>query len=111
MTKHLKSPPPPDSGPEDINLIQCGDDGWRPWSIVCNHLIDGTSRKWVPIESNNPYVEYDWVCPECDKFMDSEEYRKDTTAIVDRVQCVCVLCTQRLRAQFDPDYANELQKN
>lgn len=104
MTHPIKQPPAPSHGPEGIDLIECGDDGWRPWSLVCKHLCDGESRDWRPIESNNPYVEYDWCCPECLKLLKKKNAGDDGIDMVPLLNAVCVLCVERLRDEFDPNY-------
>ena len=42
----------------NINLIQCGNHNWVPWSIVCVHLING-EPEWIALDSTNPEVDFD----------------------------------------------------
>lgn len=109
--KILKQPPPPNHGPQGENLIQCGDDGWRPWSIVCRHLGSGDSREWVPIESTNPYVQYDWLCPECVAEKETLERHGTVKRMLSKLTAACVLCVERLRKKFDPNYEGDIARN
>ena len=46
-------------------LIECGDHSYAPMVIICRHLYDGESHSWCPIDSGEPEVDHDWLCPEC----------------------------------------------
>lgn len=111
MTHPVKQPPPPSHGPEGMNLIECGDDGWRPWSMVCKHLCDGESTVWKPIESTNPYVEYDWCCPECEELLDKKNAGDNSIDMIPLLEAVCVICVCRLRKDLDPNYHHQMSKN
>jgi len=78
------------------NLIECGDHQWSPWSIVCVHLMEQTSKDWVPIDSNFPEVDHDWVCPECEKKMMEPE--------IDDLRCICIHCVRILRREHDTNF-------
>jgi hypothetical protein len=83
---------------DNINLIQCGDDGWAPWSVVCIHLLNGSSREWVPLDSTNPEVDHDWLCPECVKKHDAGDHN------LNEMRAVCIHCVRKVRAKLDPNY-------
>ena len=87
---------------ENHNLIRCAGDGWAPWSIVCVHLATGESKEWIPIESNNPEVDHDWVCPECDTTL-----QESGSVDVDKLKAICIHCVRRLRETNDPKYKDE----
>jgi len=80
------------------HLIQCGEGGLAPWSVVCRHLLNGTARKWVPVPAEpGRETEHDWLCPACYR----RHYLGGST--VDEVVCdlaaVCVHCVNELRAE------------
>lgn len=83
----------------NIELIQCGDHKWAPWSIVCTHLCTGQSREWVPVESSFKEVDYDWVCPECDAIMQA-----GGEPPLEVLHVVCIHCVRALRARLDPKF-------
>lgn len=77
------------------NLIQCGDHSYAPYSIVCVHLIAGTTE-WCPIPSDHPEVDHDWLCPKClEQFSDIG---------IDDIRAVCIHCVRDLqkKAGVDP---------
>lgn len=78
------------------NLIQCSDHKWAPWSIVCIHLVNG-STDWNPVPNNDsPEVDYDWLCNECrSKLPDLE---------ADGLKAICIHCVRllQIRAGVDP---------
>jgi hypothetical protein len=79
------------SGRNDMPLIQCGDHGYAPAVIVCRHLFDGQSRSWCPVDSGDPEVDHDWLCPECLEqypLLDVEDLRSD-----------CMHCARRLKSR------------
>lgn len=84
----------------NINLIQCGDHQLAPWSIVCEHLMNGASREWMSMPSNNPEVDYDWVCPDC---IPTEENPPN----IDNLRAICIHCVRHLRSKFDPNFKSE----
>ncbi len=80
------------SNENNINLIQCADDGWAPWSIVCIHLIEGTSKEWVHIklrEDDLREVDGDWVCPDC--------YENIENPNIDDLRPICMHCVRKLK--------------
>jgi hypothetical protein len=80
-------------------LIQCSNDGWAPWAIVCTHLMDGESREWVPIdlsEDDKREIDSDWLCPECAEKLHEEN--------IDNLRPVCIHCLRKIRKQYDPQY-------
>ena len=93
---------------KNINLIQCGDHNWAPWSIVCIHLVNKESTEWIPIESNNPEVDYDWICPACDEFQ--QQYITEETStdeVIKDLRPACIHCVRQLRKESDPNYKEE----
>lgn len=84
------------------NLIQCGDHMWAPWSLVCSHLLDGSSRVWLPLDNPLPEVDYDWMCPECLSRHD-EEASADDYDITD-LRAICIHCVREVRKRFDPRF-------
>lgn len=81
---------------ENHDLIECGDHQFAPWSIVCKHLADGECPDWLAIDSTNPEVDYDWVCPTCiETFPDPK---------VEDLRAVCIHCVRKLRKAYDPLY-------
>jgi hypothetical protein len=91
---------------DNINLVQCGDHSWAPWSIVCTHLMEGTSRDWRPVESDNPEVDYDWFCPPCRTKLEEAQAANERPDIAD-MQCICMHCVRFLRNKFDPNFKKE----
>lgn len=74
------------------DLIRCGDHKLAPWSIVCIHLINGTSQEWTPVQQPNDSGEFDWVCPDCDAKMD-----EGIVSMVPLLRPVCIHCVRKLR--------------
>ncbi len=89
------------------DLIQCGDHKWAPWSIVCTHLVDGTSKDAVALHSSNPEVDYDWLCREC------YDVRSDFDKLMaeDKLKAVCMHCTRIVINQCDQDLPDEDEDN
>lgn len=86
---------------EDIRYIKCHHGEKMPWSIVCVHLMEGTSKEWTPIPSGfAPEVEHDWVCPKCEENMDKPN--------LDDLKPICICCVEHLRAKFDENYEKEI---
>ena len=85
---------------ENCNLIQCGKDGWSPWSIVCVHLVTGESREWVPIPSDNPEVDYDWACPTCESDLNEQGDNID----LNNLRAICIHCVRDLRKKYDLNF-------
>lgn len=83
----------------NINLIQCADHKWSPWSIVCVHLVHGQSREWIGLPSNFPEVDCDWVCPECEAEIEKPDLKK--------LMAICIHCVRKLRKKFDPNYTED----
>ena len=94
---------------DPINLIQCGDHLWAPYSIVCIHLLTGKSREWelIPIaEDDGREIDGDWLCPDCMNLLDeiSDTGRQYTDHEMDNLRPVCIHCCRKLRKKFDPKY-------
>lgn len=70
-------------------LIQCGDHSYAPGVIVCRHLFDGESNTWCPVDSGEPEVDYDWLCPKC--------FEQFPFVDVDDLLSVCMHCTRSLK--------------
>lgn len=78
-------------------LIQCGGHGWAPWSIVCVHLVEGTSREWVAVPSDFDEVDYDWFCPACDP----------ENPDIEQLKAICIHCVRKLRGMYDQNYKDD----
>jgi len=87
----------------NINLIECSDHKLAPWSVVCIHLIIGKSKEWVPIESENPEVDFDWTCPDC-----VPDTRSETMSI-ENFRPVCIHCVRFLRNKFDLNFEKDTE--
>lgn len=72
-----------------------------PWSIVCVHLANGTSREWIPLESSSPETNFDWVCPDCIPDPQAE------TVNLKNLMPVCIHCVRHLREKFDPNFEED----
>lgn len=79
---------------ENIDLIQCGDHSYAPWHVICVHLMEGQSREWLTLNSNNPELDYDYLCPDC---MELHEQGKDD---LDKLRCACMHCVRDIRKQM-----------
>lgn len=91
---------------EPWHLIDCGNHnsyGKSPWSVVCVHLIEGTSREWIPIESIIPEVDFDWICPKCLELCDDEDGLNPGNNL-ENLRPVCIHCVRTMRKEFDPNY-------
>lgn len=77
-------------------LIECGDHSYAPWSIVCVHLIDGTSREWKLIEvDDGREVDGDWVCPDChEKHMAGNDD-------INFLRPICMHCVRTIRKKWN----------
>ncbi len=74
-------------------LIQCGDHKFAPWSVVCIHLIEGTSKEWTPVQvEGGTEVENDWMCPDCVSKMEAGD-----TDMVPLLRPICIHCVRKLR--------------
>ena len=78
--------------PEVPTLIQCEDDGWAPWSVVCNHLLDSET----PIEflysvgpTHHPEGLRDAACLKC-----WEHYQE--TGDYSEMRPVCMHCARKI---------------
>ena len=69
-------------------LIKCGDHRYAPAVIVCRHLCDGTSTVWCPVDSDDPEIDHDWLCPEC--------FERFAVLDVEDLVAVCMHCARRL---------------
>jgi len=88
---------------DNPNLIECGDHSFAPWSIVCTHLMYGQSRTWQSLDSDNPEVDHDWLCPECmEQFI--AEADNDQEHDLTNLRPVCIHCVRYLRRKFDRTY-------
>ena len=79
------------------HLIQCADHKWAPWSLVCVHLVKG-STDWNAVPNDDsPEVDFDWFCSECRcKLPDVD---------VDDMRAICIHCVRELqvKAGIDPE--------
>lgn len=84
----------------DTRYIICGDHKKRRWSIVCVHLVTGTSRMWNSVEGSEGDGVMDWLCPECLREFDRIVRARDLT----NLRPICVECVKKLRTNYDPGY-------
>jgi hypothetical protein len=84
--------------PKNTNLIKCKH-GWRPWSIVCLHLMYGISRDWNPLPQEDRSGN-DWLCFDC--LANWEKIVKEHN--LDDIRPVCVDCVKQIRRKFDFNY-------
>lgn len=82
------------------NLIECGDHKWAPFSVLCVHLISGDSNEWVPIDSQSPEVDFDWLCPACADTIENPN--------LEDLKVVCIHCVRKLRIENDPNFKEEI---
>jgi hypothetical protein len=48
-------------------LIQCGDQSFAPWAVVCIHICNGTATDVVAIpQPEGSELEADWLCSDCE---------------------------------------------
>jgi hypothetical protein len=81
--------------------------GKRRWSIVCMHLLDGSSMEWIPIPQLNSRRKLnDWVCPECDRQFEKMMQAGD----ISKLRPICVDCVETIRRVFDKNYKPINQK-
>jgi hypothetical protein len=85
--------------PQNTKLIKCKH-GWRPWSIVCVHLLDANSMEWIPLPQDQGSKYNDWLCPEC--YRNWEKIVKDHN--LEDIRPICVDCVETIRRVFDPKY-------
>lgn len=85
------------------DLIKCSDHKLAPWSIVCTHLINGQSREWKHLDSNNPEVDHDWLCPDC-MTQYINENRQNLKTDITHLRPVCIHCVRKLRTMYDNTY-------
>jgi hypothetical protein len=67
-------------------------------SVVCVHLLEVRSTKWIPIITDN---QRDWFCPDCRKRWPNNN---------DPVHVLCAQCVSDIRWLFDPDYRVDEQE-
>jgi hypothetical protein len=72
-------------------LIQCGDHKLAPWSVVCIHLLNGSSEDWqrLPGEDGN---QDDWLCPVC-------AAKGAEHVPVEELKAVCIHCVREMQAR------------
>lgn len=81
---------------QDISKIKCKH-GWRPWSIVCVHLIYGTHTEWIPLPQKKGSKYKDWLCPEC--LANWEKITKERQ--LEDIRPICVDCVETMRRVLD----------
>ena len=72
-------------------LIKCGDHSYAPWCVVCNHIINGTTKECVrvPMSQAGDGQQDDWLCPEC--------FEKGPSGLrPNDIHCVCIHCARNL---------------
>jgi hypothetical protein len=77
----------------------CEQHGERQATFVCQHLLDGSGRGWVTIESGGPHRP-DAICSECDATWRAagDEFTDAIKELV-RIRVVCAGCYDELRAR------------
>jgi len=73
------------------NLIKCEDGKYAPWCVVCVHLLEGTSHRWIriPMQDGRPD---DWLCPAC--------FAKGPDGLgVDDLAALCIHCVRKRQRQ------------
>jgi hypothetical protein len=92
-----------------IDLIKCGNHSFSPWSIVCIHLMNGESKEWIPVESTNLEVDFDWLCPKCidNYFTPVQELDDSETPDLTDLRPVCMHCVRHLRQKLDENFKKE----
>ena len=81
----------------DAETIRCERHGERRATFVCQHLVEGSARGWVTVESGD--VERpDAICSKCDAAWRAagDEFTDEIRDQV-RVRVVCALCYDELR--------------
>ena len=48
-----------------MTMIKCGDHKRAPATLVCLHLLNGTSNHWHAVLVDGSEIPEGWVCPEC----------------------------------------------
>ena len=82
----------------DTSRIKCGKHGeWKPWSIVCIHLLEGRAHEWISVPQEDRSDQYDWFCPECIKDLDRMAGERD----ISQWRPVCMDCVKLIRTVSD----------
>lgn len=84
-------------------LIECGDHSYAPMVIICRHLCEGESDSWCPVDSCEPEVDHDWLCPECFEHFPYVE--------VDDLVGVCMHCARSLKSRSNKKQAGSASVN
>lgn len=92
---------------QNINLIKCSNDGWAPWSVVCVHLAFENGTEWIPLDSNNPEVDHDWLCPECADIMDGLDETDWPQDYMDKLRPICIHCVREIRRKNDRNFSED----
>jgi len=58
-------------------------------------------KKWIPFESSNLEVEFDWICPDCAPDPQTE------IISIENLRPVCIHCVRFLRNKFDPNFEKD----
>jgi hypothetical protein len=48
-----------------MNLIHCGDGKMAPASMLCRHLVNGESDRWIQLPQPDGGEVFDYLCPKC----------------------------------------------
>jgi hypothetical protein len=84
--------------------LMCGDHKKRRWSIVCIHLIRGTSHEWMVGDVDEFDGVKDWLCPACMNERDRIAGENGRPPFIDNIRPICVMCVEKIRAHMDPNY-------
>jgi hypothetical protein len=89
---------------ELCKLIQCGDHGWAPWSLVCVHLVDGAKARkrlrFVLSDANpiHPEGNRDALCLTC---FENGVFNKPAEELFDLVLPICLECGSRVLSHHE----------
>src|SRR5262245_52474406 len=73
-------------------LVECGDHGKAPGSLVCIHLVDGTSHDWYGVPTGDAVTdgELDWLCGDCIRIEPAQQN-------MDHFVVTCLHCVHELQ--------------
>jgi hypothetical protein len=74
----------------DMKLIRCGDHKLAPWSIVCVHLLDGSSMDWNAVPQEEEAEMDDYFCNAC---MEGDDIP------LEEMRAICIHCVRNIQKQ------------
>ena len=83
----------------EAKTIRCEQHGERQATFVCQHLVTGSAKGWITIESGDA-ARPDAICAECDTAWRAagDEFTDEIREQV-RIRVVCAGCYDELRAR------------